>query len=239
MRGVRHSFLAVVLLLVCGMASASARVVTATARHTSSVAVPNSSANPLQPLEESHLPPNPRNGLFVGNNPINGWDPYGLQEGPVSIAPVNTPQGAASLGRALQFLDGAIDGTARVTAGAAVATALTGDSEEAKPVAVSEALDKKQQPRPILIGDNMARVCPAGLANNAETWDPTKGPIFGWLTGAMAQGRSILDIGFDSDRSEPGPVYLQEIQFLNNSGYPRSPTPWPGSAGSPPGGHPK
>ena len=78
MRGVRHSFLAVVLLLVCGMASASARVVTATARHTSSVAVPNSSSNPLQPLEESHLPPNPRNGLFVSNNPINLVDPLGL-----------------------------------------------------------------------------------------------------------------------------------------------------------------
>jgi hypothetical protein len=77
MRDVRHSFLAVVLLLVCGMASASARVVTSTARNTSSVAVPNSSANPLQPLEESHLPPNPRNGLFVANNPVNLDDPFG------------------------------------------------------------------------------------------------------------------------------------------------------------------
>ena len=78
MRGVRHSFLAVVLLLVCGMASASARVVTSPARNTSSVAVPNSSANPSYPLEESHLPPNPRNGLFVANNPINATDPLGL-----------------------------------------------------------------------------------------------------------------------------------------------------------------
>jgi hypothetical protein len=87
MRGVRHSFLAVVLLLVCGMASASARVVTATARNTSSVAVPNSSANPLYPLEESHLPPNPRNGLFVANNPINAVDPWGLAPGDPYASP--------------------------------------------------------------------------------------------------------------------------------------------------------
>jgi len=78
MRGVLHSFLAVVLLLTGGTASTFAYAAASASRHMSSAAVPGLPGNPFHPIEESCLPPESRNGLLVAKNPINWVDPDGL-----------------------------------------------------------------------------------------------------------------------------------------------------------------